>query len=272
VRYGERERFDAAGAGMTDAPREAAVVAIREANEHFRYSLRKGMEGWDVLAIQIALNGTTPSPGLAEDGIFGPRTDTAVRTLQSALHVTVDGIIGPMTQAAMCVAQATRAEAGQVPKGLLRGICMGESGGIVPCTSERYINGTRDYGPFQVNLSTSGPEAPIHRAFVPSLAAGDTAADLQQPHSRYRALGCAEERAWRLAVLHYNWPAAADQIAEGHGDTWTYIESGTGARRKLADRAPWIVAFHVPNVETGWEWCTFYIDSKVLYVSEWKVV
>ena len=47
-----------------------------------------------------------PSKGLAVDGIFGPKTDAAVRGFQQALHaeipsVAVDGIVGPMTWQAL---------------------------------------------------------------------------------------------------------------------------------------------------------------------------
>jgi murein L,D-transpeptidase YcbB/YkuD len=68
---------------------------------------RRGDQGDAVRAVQEEfqyrnLSGD-PSKGLQVDGIFGPKTETAVRDWQQLLHdndepgMAVDGIVGPMT-------------------------------------------------------------------------------------------------------------------------------------------------------------------------------
>lgn len=46
----------------------------------------------------------TPSPNLAVDGMYGPHTHAAVKTLQQQLGLTADGVFGKLTQAAVAKA------------------------------------------------------------------------------------------------------------------------------------------------------------------------
>jgi peptidoglycan hydrolase-like protein with peptidoglycan-binding domain len=72
--------------------------------------VRQGSRGDAVRAVQEEfqfrnLSGD-PSKGLQIDGIFGPKTDSAVRSFQQAVSqdvpsVAVDGIVGPMTWQAL---------------------------------------------------------------------------------------------------------------------------------------------------------------------------
>ena len=65
-------------------------------------SLRAGMGGPDVKAIQKALNVWGATPPLFPDGKFGPKTDIAVRKFQTAHALQpVDGIVGHDTRRAL---------------------------------------------------------------------------------------------------------------------------------------------------------------------------
>lgn len=63
----------------------------------------EGSEGDAVKAVQSqfrarrALGSEEEGTGLAVDGIFGARTDAAVRAFQEAAGLAVDGIVGPRT-------------------------------------------------------------------------------------------------------------------------------------------------------------------------------
>ena len=62
-------------------------------------NLKRGSRGRDVVALQNALNSKTrPSPRLVADGIFGSKTDAAVRAYQVQEGLAMDGIAGPVTK------------------------------------------------------------------------------------------------------------------------------------------------------------------------------
>ena len=58
-----------------------------------------GSTGASVKALQKALDANGAK--LTVDGIFGPRTESAVKAFQSKHHLTVDGIVGPATWKAL---------------------------------------------------------------------------------------------------------------------------------------------------------------------------
>lgn len=62
--------------------------------------LRQGSQGGQVRALQSLLNGIA-GQGLDVDGDFGPRTDRAVRNVQTVFGLDVDGIVGTHTWGAL---------------------------------------------------------------------------------------------------------------------------------------------------------------------------
>jgi murein L,D-transpeptidase YcbB/YkuD len=77
-----------------------APVAQAAAAAPARPTLRKGKgDRESVRLMQERLN--AHGAGLVADGIFGPKTDAAVRAFQAAHGLVVDGICGPRTWAAL---------------------------------------------------------------------------------------------------------------------------------------------------------------------------
>lgn len=62
--------------------------------------IRRGDRGDDVVKLQTALVRAGYDPGKI-DGVFGPKTEEAVKRFQRAMSLTVDGIVGSRTWAAL---------------------------------------------------------------------------------------------------------------------------------------------------------------------------
>jgi peptidoglycan hydrolase-like protein with peptidoglycan-binding domain len=67
------------------------------------WTIRRGMVGAQVRDLQVALNAYTGAK-LKMDGIFGPKTEAAVRTFQALFALAVDGIVGKQTGACLVAA------------------------------------------------------------------------------------------------------------------------------------------------------------------------
>ncbi|WP_206051050.1 peptidoglycan-binding domain-containing protein [Nocardioides speluncae] len=90
----------AGGAALTAAPAEAAEVPGATSYRDCNYTweepmLRRGSSGLAVRQAQCQLNAAMYNTYLAEDGLFGPATDAAVRKFQRCMGLVAD--IGPNT-------------------------------------------------------------------------------------------------------------------------------------------------------------------------------
>ena len=83
-------------ATVGDPKPAAAVDAGRGAAQ---LSLRRGSAGEPVSTLQAKLNGA--GAGLAVDGLFGPKTEAAVKGFQASRGLEADGIVGPKTREAI---------------------------------------------------------------------------------------------------------------------------------------------------------------------------
>lgn len=63
--------------------------------------IQMGSRGAAVRECQAKLNAKGARPTLVADGVFGPKTDAAVRTFQSRNKLVVDGVVGVHTWAAL---------------------------------------------------------------------------------------------------------------------------------------------------------------------------
>ena len=93
------ERFGIPAGLYTNAELEAAGVKFDPAKNF--PTLRKGDTGESVLELQERLNSLGAS--LKPDGIFGAKTEEAVKVFQKAHGLTADGICGPKTRKALGV-------------------------------------------------------------------------------------------------------------------------------------------------------------------------
>jgi peptidoglycan hydrolase-like protein with peptidoglycan-binding domain len=67
--------------------------------------VKRGSTGHPVPAVQYLLRAR--GHPVTADGIFGPKTESAVEAFQTADQITVDGIVGPQTWSALIIVVAS---------------------------------------------------------------------------------------------------------------------------------------------------------------------
>ncbi len=172
------------------------------------------MRGADVYALQTAL--AVFNPGLGKDGIFGPRTNEAVRAYQANTDLIVDGVAGAVTQATLAAALAREiGPAFGLPDGVPLGHVEQESSGILGQYTPQYTTGdaagSRDEGVVQCNTRYYAPEI----AFDAVASITQLATKVRKTHEKYRSWVVADPKAWRLACGAWNAPAFTDRLARG---------------------------------------------------------
>jgi len=219
-------------------------------------ALKEGAKGWDVYALQCGL-------GITADGDFGPATAKATREFQSEHELIVDEIAGLATQRAVLQERIWPQQAAfKTPAGLARGMVEGECGWQIGNYTKAYSNGTRDVGctmrngqPVDNFLRAAFDPRPSIERLCRRLRSGDPGWPYGHDNLFGKPGAKTHRRAWELATLAWNWPAAAETLAKG------------GALSTAP--AQWVIDIGVAGVDSPAEWAAHYIATKTVYVKEW---
>lgn len=215
--------------------------------------LKEGSSGWPTFAVQGALG--TAGYSASQDGVFGPKTTTAVKGFQRDHQLAVDGKVGPATQhqLATVICAAVQKSKPAFPKGLAMGLAQGE-GGMNLAAVNWTVDGGVDCGLWQWRVE--GPPYSLdglREAFSPQragLMAAQAFLDRRAGFLGRSWVGASKERAGRCALLAHNWPAgAASQARYGWVPSPTSVASWVPLGVRFPDGA---------YVTTRQQWAEFY--------------
>jgi hypothetical protein len=225
--------------------------------------LKEGCRGWDVVALQLGLRGVGAT--ITADGIFGPATKASVVAVQRSENLTADGIAGIVTQTTILLDNIwPQQQRYRTPPGLARGIVEGECGWQIGNHTKPYGDGTRDVGPVMLHVAVTDEN--VRRAFDAAYGISKLCRRLREgepgaPYGHDDFFGKdgakTHKAAWKLAVLAWNWPAAAVLLANGG-----HLSTAP---------AQWVIDIGVEGVTSPAQWATHYVESKIAYVTEWPV-
>lgn len=227
------------------------------------YEVKRRQRGIKVWAIQRALNSLDFGP-LVEDGIFGVQTENSVLAYQISKALFQDGVFGGKTSASVAaeITGLVTQNVTGLPPGVLRSIVEGESANMIAAVNWSVPGGV-DCGYVQRRVFAADYEngKVVKRAFDSRYQIRLLAKGLKSRHDSYfgHTGATTHERAWRLAILHHNYPSAAERIVEvgitglssyyTTPQTWVIAIGGQAGPLRFPDGAP---------IQTPLEWCQHY--------------
>jgi peptidoglycan hydrolase-like protein with peptidoglycan-binding domain len=215
-------------------------------------SLKEGASGAAAFAVQSAL--AALGYQLSTDGAWGPQTTAVVKEFQRKNGLTQDGVAGPLTPARVATRLVGKTDSSlALPVGLMQGFAQAEGGNYLAAVN-RSVPGGVDCGLFQRRVLQADYEndAVVRRAFDGGYQRNLLASQLRDRRDAYYKGD--NQKAWRLAALHHNYPYGAQQISDkGYSGLSSYW------------RTPqtWVTNIHArfPDgevVQTPLEWCKHY--------------
>ena len=170
-----------AGLALTLAPPAAAApqvapVPVQAAATSSTSTLQVGSRGaqvreWQALLNRIFRAGAVEGRTVVEDGVFGPATDRATRTVQAHLRLAQDGVVGPLTRRAVSQLGFATGVGGTTPgeDGDERRLRLGHTGADVR-EWQRLVDLAIDLGRFDhARLSQDGDFGPQTRSATVAL-------------------------------------------------------------------------------------------------------
>lgn len=225
----------------------------------WRYVMKVPMQGTDVAAVQLNL------PKLTIDGVYGERTERAVKTFQADAGLAADGVAGIATQRELVLRRSVRpAQTQHLPVGLLPSIAANESGFALAAYARHPTGAGFDLGAYQDSIPEEeiGNQNSYKAAYTVTVAATVFSARLRSAHDAFRdpvdswyktklAGGENKKFRWQLATLSHNWPYAAEGIAT----------RGSIFRDPADDvtQAQWVIDASGGRLRTPREWAVSYV-------------
>lgn len=107
--------------------------------------IKKGSKGGNVAILQTELNFAGFNCGIS-DGVFGPKTESAVRKYQKTAGLVADGVAGPVTWTALLSAYVVELEPGELKARLISGPGEKIAGTTANFVNANFFNGKNTIG------------------------------------------------------------------------------------------------------------------------------